>query len=190
MNKILAAATALTLLAGTASVYARDHRPPHHSVAPEDRAAMADARIAALKAGLKLTPEQDKLWPPLETSLRDYDKLKLEQADKRHKAHEARREAREAAKEKGADARKEDRAARLDDRDPVAALKMRADMMGSNAAALKKIADAADPLYKTLDDGQKRRLQALMRLDGKGPKWHKHEQKHKHKRDHGADKDD
>ena len=42
--------------------------------------------------------------------------------------------------------------------DPVARLRMRAENMMASAAALKKIADAADPLYKTLDDGQKRRL--------------------------------
>ena len=30
---------------------------------------------------------------------------------------------------------------------------------------MKKIADAADPLYKTLDDGQKRRLAVLTRMD-------------------------
>jgi len=33
--------------------------------------------------------------------------------------------------------------------------------MMASAAVLKKIADAADPLYKTLDDGQKRRLAML-----------------------------
>ena len=32
---------------------------------------------------------------------------------------------------------------------------------------MKKIADAADPLYKTLDDGQKRRLAVLTRMDGR-----------------------
>ena len=30
---------------------------------------------------------------------------------------------------------------------------------------MKKIADAADPLYKTLDDGQKRRLAVLTHMD-------------------------
>ena len=45
--------------------------------------------------------------------------------------------------------------------DPVARLRERADNMAASAAALKKIADAADPLYKTLDDGQKRRLTVL-----------------------------
>src|SRR4029078_7568139 len=41
--------------------------------------------------------------------------------------------------------------------DPVARLRERADNMATSAAAMKKIADAADPLYKTLGDGQKRR---------------------------------
>ena len=56
--------------------------------------------------------------------------------------------------------------------DPVARLRQRADNMAASAAALKKIADAADPLYKTLDDGQKRRLKILThmerRFDGGG----------------------
>jgi hypothetical protein len=48
--------------------------------------------------------------------------------------------------------------------DPVARLRERADNMSATAAALKKIADAADPLYKTLDDGQKRRLRILTHM--------------------------
>src|SRR6478609_7152562 len=47
--------------------------------------------------------------------------------------------------------------------DPVARLHQRADDMAASSAALKKLVDAADPLYKSLDDGQKRRL---MRLAG------------------------
>ena len=46
--------------------------------------------------------------------------------------------------------------------------------MMASAAALKKIADAADPLYKTLDDGQKRRLAMLThhnRHGGDGEGW-------------------
>src|SRR5438445_2491064 len=48
--------------------------------------------------------------------------------------------------------------------DPVARLRDRADTMTATAAAMKRIADAADPLYKTLDDGQKRRLAILTHL--------------------------
>jgi hypothetical protein len=49
--------------------------------------------------------------------------------------------------------------------DPVARLRNRADTMATTAAAMKKIADAADPLYKTLDDGQKRRLAILTHIE-------------------------
>ena len=49
--------------------------------------------------------------------------------------------------------------------DPVARLRERADNMAATAAAMKKIADAADPLYKTLDDGQKRRLAVLTHME-------------------------
>ena len=43
--------------------------------------------------------------------------------------------------------------------------------MAASAAAMKKIADAADPLYKTLDEGQKRRLGVLTRMDGGFAGW-------------------
>jgi hypothetical protein len=49
----------------------------------------------------------------------------------------------------------------------VARLREHADNMAASAAALKKIADAADPLYKTLDEGQKRRL-AILTHHGQG----------------------
>jgi hypothetical protein len=54
--------------------------------------------------------------------------------------------------------------------------------MGTTAAALKKIADAADPLYKTLDDGQKRRLAILTHTERRfgGGGW----------RDRGFERDD
>jgi hypothetical protein len=44
-----------------------EHR---HYLSPEDRAAFVDARIAALKAGLELTPDQAKNWPAFEQALR------------------------------------------------------------------------------------------------------------------------
>ena len=49
----------------------------------------------------------------------------------------------------------------VEQKDPVTRLRERAENMATSAVALKKIADAADPLYKTLDDGQKRRLAVL-----------------------------
>ena len=44
-----------------------------------DHEAFLDAKLAGLKAGLKLTSDQDKLWPPFETAVRDAAKLHMEQ---------------------------------------------------------------------------------------------------------------
>jgi len=41
----------------------------------EDRAAFADARIAALHAGLKLNADQGKNWPAFEQALRELTQL-------------------------------------------------------------------------------------------------------------------
>ncbi|MGB3867106.1 MAG: Spy/CpxP family protein refolding chaperone [Xanthobacteraceae bacterium] len=154
MKKVVLAGLAALTVVGSTAVYAHPRPWSHHHharVSPEDRAAFADARIAAIKAGLKLTPDQEKLWPPVETAVRDFAKLRIDRANARM---EARRDATTP------DAKVDPVKA-----DPVARLHQRADDMAATAAALKKIADAADPLYKTLDEGQKRRLAALTRME-------------------------
>jgi hypothetical protein len=179
MKKVVLAGLAALTLAGSTAVYAHQ-RPWHHHqharISPEDRAALADARIAAVKAGLKLTPDQEKLWPRVEAAVRDFSKLRIDRAN-----------ARMQARQNG-----ETRPARPD---PMTRLRSRADRMTETAAALKKIADAADPLYKTLDDGQKRRLAVLTR-EGRffGGGWHRHHHRrgagdHEFRRHRGADRD-
>jgi hypothetical protein len=42
-----------------------------------------------------------------------------------------------------------------------------ADAMTARAANLKKLADASEPLYKSLDDSQKSRFGALLRMGGR-----------------------
>lgn len=55
-----------------ASSEAIDDAGGHHpKFSSEDFAAFTDARVAALKAGLKLTSAQEKNWPALETALRE-----------------------------------------------------------------------------------------------------------------------
>src|SRR3954467_2876701 len=149
MKKMLLASAAVLVLAGSTAVYAQ-HRPwwmHHHArINPEDRAAFADARIAAVKAGLKLTPDQEKLWPPIEAAVRDFAKLRIDRANARMNGP------------RDDDAQKPE--------DPVARLRDRAEAMGATATAMKRIAEAADPLYKTREDGQKRRLAVLPRMGG------------------------
>jgi hypothetical protein len=147
MRKFAIAAVAVLAIAGSTAVYAQ-HRHWGHGfsrISPEDRAAYADARIAAVHAGLKLTADQEKLWPPVETAVKEFAKLRIDRANARMNAS------------------RDDSSQKPDD--PVTRLRERADSMAASAAAMKKIADAADPLYKTLDDGQKRRLAVLTHMD-------------------------
>lgn len=160
MRKFTIAAVAVLAIAGSTAVYAQ-HRHwayGHMWMNPEDRAAFADARIAAVHAGLRLTPDQEKLWPPVEAAVKEFAKLRIDRANARMNAD------------------KDDSSQQKPD-DPVARLRERADNMATSAAAMKKIADAADPLYKTLDDGQKRRLAVLTHMEhrfGGGEGWRHH----------------
>jgi hypothetical protein len=155
MRKFTIAAVAVLAIAGSTAVYAQ-HRHwsyGHVRMNPEDRAAFADARIAAVHAGLKLSADQEKLWPPVEAAVKEFAKLRIDRANARMNPP------------------KDDASQKPDD--PVASLRERADTMATSAAAMKKIADAADPLYKTLDDGQKRRLAVLTHMGrfGGGEGW-------------------
>jgi hypothetical protein len=147
MRKFWIAGVAALAIAASTAVYAQHQHhwfQGHMRMNPQDRAAFTDARIAAVHAGLKLSPDQEKLWPPVEAAVRDFAKLRIDRANARINA------------ERDSDAQKPD--------DPVARLRERAENMTVTAAAMKKLADAADPLYKTLDDGQKRRLAILTRM--------------------------
>src|SRR5689334_25000773 len=101
MKKTLAAGTIAVLLAGAGAgaVYAQSMPSRDDARAltrAEDVAAFTDARIAALKAGLKLTPDQEKNWPAVETAIRDLAKQRAdrmkEHADRRNTHREARRD--------------------------------------------------------------------------------------------------
>ncbi len=107
----------------------------------EDRAAFLDARIAAVHAGLALSPDQEKLWPSVESTIRDVVK----------QAGDARQKMRE-----------QPTSGQTADMDPLARLRRMAEREELRATTLKKIADAAQPLYASLHDDQKRRLHVLM----------------------------
>jgi zinc resistance-associated protein len=113
--------------------------------AREDMPALTDARIAGIKAGLKLTSDQEKLWPPVEQSLRDM-------ATQRAARMKSWRETRS-----GNPAVAPDLIDRLDQM--ANGLKLRSE-------SLFKLRDAAKPLYATLDDRQKRVLPTLIRAGG------------------------
>ena len=99
---------------------------------------ITDRRIELLKFALQLTPDQAKNWPAVEEAIRA-------RATARHQ-------------------RLVHLAARLGaqrDVTPVDLLRERAEVLATRAASLKKLADAWQPLYASLDANQKDRLRFL-----------------------------
>ena len=127
---------------------------PRWRPSAEDVAAIADARIAALRTGLKLSAEQEKHWPAVEAAIRDLAKQRAERMAARR------------------DARSGDNSAPRPD--AIQRLRRGADAMAARSAALKKFADAAEPLYSSLDEGQKHRFALLMRMGRQGPAPRRH----------------
>jgi hypothetical protein len=133
-------------------------RPERFRPTADDLGAFTDARVAAIKAGLRLNAEQEKSWPAFEEAFRNLAKLRT------------------------------DRILALRDGPPpgppadmLEGLQRRADVLSRSAAALRQVADATAPLYRSLDDAQKRRFAVLapmlrqqpgqpdFRRDGQGP---------------------
>jgi hypothetical protein len=157
MWKAVLAGAAAIAIAGCSSVYAQDrsNTAPTAADAPrswqpgaDDISAFTDARVAALKAGLKLTPAQEKNWPAFEQAYREMAKVRT---DQRLAFRQQRQDRRSGAPQ---------------DVDPINRLQQRADAMLARGAALKKVSAAAGPLYQSLDDGQKHGFVMLSRLMG------------------------
>jgi zinc resistance-associated protein len=142
MWKTLIAGTALLFIAGSTLASAQQPTPAERShraqLTADDIAAFADARIAALKAALKLTPAQEKNWPAVEQAVRDISKDRI-----------AEREARRVAGQRT---------------DVTERLRDRGDALTTRAAALRRLADAEKPLYQSLDEAQKRRFGMALRF--------------------------
>ena len=106
---------------------------------------LADARVAAIQGGLRLTAEQQKLWPPVEQAVRAMAAERIERVERRREARA------------GGD-RPDDFMERID---------RRAERAAERAQRLSTLQGALKPLWATLDERQKRVLPVLMR-DGGG----------------------
>ncbi|GGC54441.1 Spy/CpxP family protein refolding chaperone [Chelatococcus reniformis] len=108
--------------------------PPPYSA--EDARAILNARLAALKAVIELTPEQDKLWPALETAVRDIVK--------------------DAAQRRAQRSQQPPPATFLD------VLGRIADAEETRGKDLRRFVEAAKPFVASLSDAQKRRVPAFL----------------------------
>jgi zinc resistance-associated protein len=120
-----------------------DAAPQRGSRGPsaEDRVAYFEAHIAAVRAGLRLTPDQERLWPPVESAVRDMARQMSEL--------------------------REQRQAQAAPVDPVERMARMGEMATKRGQAMSRLAEAARPLYASLTDDQKRRLRTLMRAPGR-----------------------
>jgi hypothetical protein len=141
---------------GGALVMGREHR----KLSADDMRAFADARIAALHAGLALRSDQEKNWSPFEQALRTAAKDRIDRIQARQAAGDGQQAS-----------------------DPVERLKRLADAMSKRGAALKQIADTAAPLYQSLDDAQKNRFRILARFG------HHHHMRWRHRFEQRGDED-
>jgi zinc resistance-associated protein len=156
MWKRVLAGTAALAIVGCSSVYAQDRSGPsvrdgqRWQPTAEDISAFTDARIAALKAGLKLTLEQEKNWPVFEQAYRDLAKARADQM----RAFREQRQTNQAGQD-----------------DYLSRMQRRADALIARGNALKSFGAAAAPLYQSLDESQKRRFAVLTRA--MGPRHHR-----------------
>jgi zinc resistance-associated protein len=150
LKAILAGTTALTLIGGSV-VYAQQSAPtqpgsniaqqrPHFTA--EEYVTRTNARVTELKTELKLTPAQEKNWSLFEATVRESAKQRAEHFEQVRKTRD----------QAGGERPRGDRAAATPE----------------DVANQKKLAAALDPLYKSLDEGQKQKFATLFRVDGEG----------------------
>jgi hypothetical protein len=106
-----------------------------------NRGTMLDAKLAGMKAGLGLTSDQEKLWGPFESAVKDADKSRMDAM--------------------GEMMRMRSQGERMS---PIDHLEAMADRLSQGATNVKKIADAAKPLYDSLDESQKHKFAMLGRM--------------------------
>ncbi|WOJ89164.1 hypothetical protein RZS28_15345 [Methylocapsa polymorpha] len=151
----------------------RDDRTERPTLSVNQIVDRAEARIAELKANLRLSDEQAKHWPGLESALRDIA-TKRAKSVAGNEAPQTGRSATESSDaaaprvaEEDADvaARRERDARNNSQPDDITAMQREADALAARSANLRQISDAAKPLYDSLDDHQRRLLVQFVHYD-------------------------
>ena len=163
---------AAIIVPSTYEAHGQANSPERVSPAVSQSTDRADARIAILKADLRLTPEHAQHWSGLQSALHDIAvrRAKMWVASSELQTGRASSNApvapdtsiTEDEQRRDAGSERDARKARLDDIDEM---RREADAYTVQAADLRQIADAAQPLYDTLDDRQRHRLVQFVRED-------------------------
>ena len=149
MKKLIVVGTTALLLTASSIASAQTPSPATlpEKLSTADRNNLTDMRIDLVKAALQLTPDQEKLWPPVETAIRA-------------KAED--RKARIAKIQETVGRRAdESRVEIMRNRDPIGFLHGRSEALAQRSADFDKLAEAWQPLYKTFSPEQRQRMAAL-----------------------------
>jgi zinc resistance-associated protein len=103
------------------------------------RMARFESHLSSIKSALQLTSEQERLWPAAESAMREAFRKQQEERERMRNASSA------------------------GSNDFLERMRQRADMMTSRGEAMKRVADAVQPLHDSLTSDQKRRVASLMR---------------------------
>ncbi len=134
-----AAAAAAALCASGFAITAAaqsDQQPRRAELVQRWAEAALDAQLKGMKTSLRLTADQEELWGPFESAVKVGAKTRVVALQK----------------EQG------------DNLSPMDRLNAKAERITQGGANLKKIVEAAKPLYASLDDAQKRQFITLGRM--------------------------
>jgi LTXXQ motif family protein len=125
----------------------QDRRP---RLSQDDYNRLVDARIASIKAGLKLTADQERLWAPVENAIRTAATERSSRFEQRPNREERR------------------------SMDFMQRLERRSAMVSERAERSTAVTTALRPLWDTLTEDQKRIAPRLLReaVNNDGPRWH------------------
>src|ERR1700741_4760097 len=112
-----------------------------------DQNTLTDMRVDLVKAALQLTPEQEKLWPPVESAIRSNAEDRRGRIAKIQETVGIRSD--------------QSRMDVMRNRDPIAFLQRLSQALAKRSADLDKLAEAWQPLYNTLTQEQRQRMAAL-----------------------------
>ena len=146
-----AALAAVTAIPATVAIAATMEHGRWHEMSPETRARLDDGKLAMAKTALKLSAEQEKLWTPIETQVRDAFKFR----DAKRAEHDKMRADREKER---ADAKTPDPRPDMAER-----IEKMSQGMSERADRLKAFSGSFKPFYASLSEEQKDVLRPLMK---------------------------
>jgi hypothetical protein len=138
--RLFALAIAATLASVPVATQTFAEESSHPGLSQSDWNTLTNERINIVKGALQLTPEQQKYWPAVEEAIRARAQMRNQRL-----ASMAEQFEREPLSV-----------------DPIAFMHARADALAQRAASLKKLADAWQPLYQSLNPDQRQRMRLLV----------------------------